>query len=112
MTSAVVRHRLVITQSDNAGLPADDPLLALGTEELGRLSDDLIHSWPAYGISEHIALEIAAISRRDRPLDVGASVPGCVCPGCTGISSEAPHGPTEPLPTLERWSIGTPGRPV
>lgn len=106
MANAVVHHGTDKTPPKYSGLsPADLPR-ALGGEELGGLCEDLIDSWPSYGISEHIALEVAAVYRRGRPLDSGAPVPGCVCPGCTGISSGAPAW-TLRTPThareMERW---------
>ena len=79
------------------GLPGDDPLRALPQEELGQPLDDLIESWPSDGISDHLSLELAAVHRRGRPLDVGAPVPGCVCPDCTGIPDEVPA-----------WTLRTP----
>lgn len=62
-----------------------------------ELLGDVIESWPAHGMSDHLALEIAATFRRGRPLAVGVPVPGCMCPGCTGIPDEVPA-----------WALRTP----
>jgi len=74
----------------DGGLPADDPLRALPPDELDKLLEDIIDSWPTAGLSEHLSLEVAAAFTRGRPLDPGVRVPGCACELCTGISAEAP----------------------
>ena len=104
-------------------LPPNDSLRALG-DGLDVALDEIIESWPRYGISEHLRLEIAAVFHADRkgslpPVDAmlaqgvadikprarqwyvhhfaepsalapGDPVPGCGCPGCTGIPSDHP----------------------
>ena len=89
------------------GLPPDDALRGLISDELDPLLDDIIESWPTYGISDHLALEITAVHRRGRPLTTGARVPACVCPDCTGIPGEAPawtlRTPAYPR-EMERWA--------
>lgn len=40
--------------------------------------------------SEHLSLEIAAAVHRNRALDPGEPVPGCTCPGCTGLAWDHP----------------------
>lgn len=74
------------------GLPPDDPLRCLPEAELNALLDDIIESWPRWGLQAdgHLALEIAAARRRGRPLDPGEPVPGCDCPTCTGIPLDHP----------------------
>jgi hypothetical protein len=42
------------------------------------------------GISEHMALEVAAAVWNGLPLAPGAPVPGCSCSDCTGIPADAP----------------------
>ena len=79
------------------GLPADDALRAPRADELDEALDDIIGSWPTTGLSDHLALEIAAVHRSGRPLERGARVPGCVCPLCTGIPNEVPA-----------WTLRTP----
>jgi hypothetical protein len=70
----------------------DDPIDRLTPEEL----DPLIDSWadPAYPLSQHIRLAIAAAVHRRRrnlpPLRDGEPIPGCDCPHCTGVSKDAP----------------------
>ena len=61
------------------------------------LLGDVIESWPAHGMSDHLALEIATAFRRGLPLAVGAPVPGCMCPSCTGIPDDVPA-----------WTLRTP----
>lgn len=80
----------LVARRQTSGLPVDDPLRALPPEELGRLLDGLIDSWPSGGISDHLSAELAAAYRRGRPLAVRTPVPGCVCPLCTGIADELP----------------------
>lgn len=45
---------------------------------------------PKYRMSEHLALEIAAVITRARPIDPGEPVPGCACETCTGIAPDDP----------------------
>ena len=75
---------------DHDGLPADDPLRVLPSDELDQLLENIIDSWPTAALSEHLSLEVAAAFTRGRPLDPGVLVPGCACERCTGISPEAP----------------------
>ena len=56
-----------------SGLPADDPLRALG-DELDEALDAIIESWPSHRGSDHIHLEIAAAFDADRKCSLPAVV--------------------------------------
>ena len=74
------------------GLPTNDPLRQWPKDELDRLLDDIISSWPSWGLKAdgHLALEIAAAHRRGRPLTPGEPVPGCACEECTKMPLDHP----------------------
>lgn len=106
-----------------SGLPANDPVRALG-DEFDEALDTIVEGWPSHRSSDHLRLEIASAFDADRKcrlpsvdsmlaqgvadiepparrwylhhfaepsvLDVNKPVPGCGCPGCTGIPSDHP----------------------
>ena len=97
-----------------SGLPPNDPLRALG-DELAEALDSIIESWPRHRSPDHLRLEVAVAFDADRKgglpsvdemlaqgvadldqseepnvLATAEPVPGCGCPGCTGIPADHP----------------------
>ncbi len=87
--------RAAVAKAKNAAGLLEDHVRALGAQ-LGAVVEEaeldaLINSWPsAGGLSEHLALELAASERRGRPLEPSEPVPGCGCAVCTGIPADHP----------------------
>ncbi len=69
--------------------------------------DVLIDSWtdPRHPLSKHLDLAVADAMHRQRrglpPQREGVPIPGCDCPGCTGIPADAPARAV-PLTTRHR----------
>ena len=56
-----------------------------------RVAETLtLAGWDELGLTEHLALEVAAVFHLGRPLETSAPVPGCACAPCTGLPQDHP----------------------
>ena len=77
---------------ERSGLPANDPLRALG-DEIDEALDTIVETWPSHRSSDHLRLEIAAAFDADRE---------CTLPS---VDSMLAQGVSEIHPRSRRWYL-------
>ena len=81
-----------------SGLPADDPLRALG-ERLEAALDAIVESWPRHRSSDHLRLEIAAAFDEDRQ------------GGLPSVDAMLAQGVADIEPRAQRWYLSNVAEP-
>lgn len=74
-------------------------------DEWWEVEEQVIDRMDTESVSEHLVLELAAVFHRGRSLDPGAPVPGCACPGCTGVAEDHPARRPPKTPRTRRRDL-------